>query len=159
MEIWKDVDGYDGQYQVSNLGNVINRQRNKLMKLDNSSPYSRVPLRGSKKMLVHRLVAKAFIPNPENKAEVNHINGIKTDNRVKNLEWNTKSENQFHANRVLNMSHDFHSRPILQISLDGFLLNEYKSIHEAGRLSNVATGNIWSCVSGRRKKAGGYLWI
>ena len=123
MEIWKDVKGYEGTYQVSNLGIVRSLdhfvpsrcydrvQKGRTLKLHKSNKgYLRVSL--SKKGFrcstgAHRLVAIAFIPNPKNKMQVNHINGIKDDNNLTNLEWCTNSENQIHAanNNLLNPNH------------------------------------------------------
>ncbi len=102
-EIWRDVVGYEGKYQVSNFGRVKSfcRGRVNLMKLDvDNRGYLRVGLYKDGKQrnqLIHILVATAFIPNPENKPEVNHENGVKIDNRVENLAWVTSSENKQHA--------------------------------------------------------------
>ena len=102
-EEWRDVEGYGGKYQVSNLARVrsLYKGKTKLIKPDIiHTGYLRVTLYKdgkTKNHYVHVLVAKAFIPNPEGKRQVNHINGDKADNRVENLEWLTPSENIHHA--------------------------------------------------------------
>lgn len=112
-EIWKDVIGYEGLYQVSNLGRVKSLPhyidhnyggkaltKGKILTKRIRAEYYSVTLSKDgilKQFKLSRLLALAFIPNPENKPEVNHINGIKTDDNLKNLEWVTRSENQNHA--------------------------------------------------------------
>lgn len=96
-EVWKDIAGYEGRYQVSTLGRVRNSRTGTIRKLvKDGSGYLKINLTRYDQPLVHRLIAKAFIPNPENKPEVNHKNRNKLDNRLDNLEWVTGSENMKH---------------------------------------------------------------
>jgi hypothetical protein len=106
-EIWKDVDGYEGLYKVSNLGRVLGLRRksrknsdNYLSPATNRKGYNTLCFtkdKVKKTVKVYRIVAIAFIENPENKATVNHKNGIKTDDRAENLEWMTNLENMRHG--------------------------------------------------------------
>ena len=117
---------------------------------------------------VHRLVAEAFIPNPNNKPCVNHLNGNKSDNRLSNLEWVTKSENDLHAfsfglrvanptwKGKINAEHP-KSQPVQQLSLNGTFIKEYPSMQEAKR-QGFSQANISSVIAGKRKSHKGYLW-
>jgi len=105
-EIWKPIKGYEGLYEISSLGRVksFKRIKTRILKLCNSNGYLSVSLIDKNKVYktfkIHRLVAINFIDNPENKEQVNHKNGIKSDNNLHNLEWCTPSENQIHANKT-----------------------------------------------------------
>lgn len=97
-EIWKDIPHYEGRYLISNYGRVFSLLSNKILSMrQNDDGYIVISLQGKdhkrKTEKVHRLVALAFIPNPDNKPEVNHLNCIRNDNRIENLEWVTRAEN------------------------------------------------------------------
>jgi len=103
MEIWKDIIGYEGLYQCSEYSNFRRKNSLKILSVHlNKSGYYIVRLYKNgkgKSFIAHRITATAFIPNPENKETVNHIDGDKLNNHVSNLEWNTRSENIRHADK------------------------------------------------------------
>ena len=173
QEIWKDVIGYEGLYQVSNLGRikalkkcVIQTNRSYIMKekiiKQNIlySGYYYVNLYKNNKVnrvLVHRVVSQAFIPNTDNKPQVNHKDGNKLNNCVDNLEWVSASENNYHAIKTGLRNYNSMSYKICQIK-NGIIIATFDSIHDANRKTNISVGNIDSVIKGNRKTAGGFEW-
>ena len=111
MEIWKSINGYE-HYYISNTGKIKNTKNNKnklLNPIIRENKYSSITLyknNNKKSFTMHRLIAIYFIPNPENKPCVNHINGLKYDFNIDNLEWCTYSENEIHSVKILNKKHN-----------------------------------------------------
>lgn len=160
MEIWKDVPGYEGLYRVSDQGRVYSVRNEIVLKPVNSVGYCVVTLsdHGKAKLAkVHRLVAMAFIPNPENKPTVNHINEIKTDNRACNLEWATVAEQNAHGTR-LQRAAKTRCREIRQYSPEGQLIRTWPSLTQAANELGIGKGGIWAALEGRVHRAGGYIW-
>lgn len=164
MEVWKDIPGYEGRYQVSNLGNVKslnyrNSKQPKLLKpMEYKIGYAAVNL-NRKWRKVHRLVAEAFVPNPSNKREVNHINGNNLDNRAENLEWVTPSENVQHAwNAGLQKMTEERKEKISKMVVCVETGIEYYGMQDAMNKTNIHRRNINACCLGKRSTAGGYHW-
>lgn len=164
-EIWKDIDGYEGLYQVSNLGRVKSLiHKEKILHQYNVwSGYLHAVLYRNgipKRILVHRLVAGAFIPNPEGNPTVNHIDGDKHNNCVWNLEWATMGENAHHAyvtGLKKSQKNNKRSMPVLQYDSLMNVIAEYPSTCEAERQTGIHKGSIArSCKI--HCKAGGYSW-
>jgi hypothetical protein len=177
QEIWKDIPNYEGFYQVSNLGNIKSLHYNQqniekiLKQTKNSSGYYKVELYKNKKskiFYVHRIVAMAFIPNPKNKSEVNHIDGNKLNNNVSNLEWNTISENQKHAikHKLRSPSPMLgkfgklnpNSKPVLQYDLNGNLVKRWDSIADIERELGINRSCISNNLIGNYKTSYGFVW-
>ena len=157
-EVWKDVPGYEGLYQVSSAGSVRNTMTGQaLQPWTHNAGYTCVTLCKNKvkrKLLIHRLVAWAFLPNPDRKPQVNHINGIKTDNRVENLEWCTNQENSIHSAYTLRHESTIPKRAVLCVSTG----ERYSSVSEAARASGACNQNIVKVCQGVRKTAAGLRW-
>lgn len=159
MEVWKN---FCEGYQVSNKGRVksVKNGREKLLAvrpMHKGYLQVHISVNGKARMLrVHRLVAKAFIPNTENKQEVNHINGIKTDNRVENLEWCTPSENVRHAYE--SGRHGTRAKAIVQCDMQGAQIKEWDSATEAERHTNISHSSIAKVCRGKARQAGGFRW-
>lgn len=187
-EIWKNIPWYDFHYQISNIWNVRNlnyRHTNKIRNIKNiirKDWYVSLQLIKNKKQhtnKIHRLVAQAFIPNPENKPQVNHINWIKNDNRVENLEWCTQSENQKHAfhlwlNKIWENNNfktntpkphlwktwwlSMFSKKINQYDLEWNFIKTWDSFIEASLELGINRWNIWNCCRWKYKTAWWFIW-
>lgn len=167
QEIWKDIKGYEGLYQVSNLGrvkslprNTKNQYKNGIIKkniiLKNGYYFINLYNNGSKLFTIHKLVAQAFIPNLKNKPCINHIDGNKQNNCVDNLEWCTYSENELHAfNKNLKKPP---CKKINQYDLQGNFIKTWNSIKEANKF--YKTSHISECCNDNSKRsvAKGFLW-
>jgi hypothetical protein len=181
-EIWKDIEGYEGYYQVSNLGNIRTLDRvvkkskygtkllkGKIIKLLYCKGYMNFKICKNgvcKTAITSRMVASAFIPNPENKKEVNHINGDKTDNRMSNLEWCTGKENLTHA-RMTGLAYSFskedmekaklsckNSKIVLDINTGVF----YESATELANLYGFKMLNLTRMLNGYQKNKTSFIY-
>jgi hypothetical protein len=159
------IKGYEGLYSISRAGHVIshgNKSNHKeviiLQPSYDKDGYKRVTLQKNKKrkyFRVCRLVAEAFIANPENKPFVNHIDKDKTNDRCDNLEWTTAYENWKHSES----DQSNQELAVIKLSMSGDYICEYKSLMDAARDTKINQGNITNCLKGRCKSIGGFRWI
>ena len=170
IEIWKPIMGYEGVYEVSNLGRVKSYCKGKngviLKGSKHNFGYIKVSLMG-KQVLVHRLVAEAFILNPDNKPCIDHINGITSDNRVENLRWCTQKENLNNPifTKRSSVSHkgkygtqSSNHKAIIQFELNGELVRKWECAIDAQKEIGVCRKAISAVLRGKCKTAGGFLW-
>ena len=178
-EIWKDIPGYEGFYQASNLGRIKsllfynNRykkyiKREKILKTTTQKTgYLMLTLCKDKKksnLLVHRIIAKTFLSNPNNYPQVNHKDGNKKNNCVDNLEWCTSKQNNKHAfdtglNKYNHAFDNYHfTKKVGQYDLNDNFIKEFDSITKASVETNTLVQSICKVCKGKRKKAGGYIW-
>ena len=167
MEHWKAIAGYEGIYEVSDMGRVkslnYNRTRNeKILKpRKTNNGYLRVSLckdGHTKQTLVHRLVAKAFIPNPNNLKTVNHKDEVKTNNTVGNLEWISQKDNLNYGTHNKRVGEALSKKVQMFDKSTGELLATFPSTCEAERVTGINHGNISKCCKGNRWSVGGYIW-
>lgn len=187
-EIWKDVKGLEEFYQISNYGQLKSKDRTvrnisgyftkkgKILKPQpNSNGYLRFDFRGkeseAKRLFIHRVVAEAFIPNPGNKPQVNHIDFDYTNNRSSNLEWVTASENSFHSvkagrfdelfaktTKIFSEHRKLKHKPVIGINRETGHILKFPTINSAGRHFGGAAGDICNCCQRKRQQARGYIW-
>lgn len=173
IEVWKDIENYETLYQVSNFGNIKSKQkitngkygfhiqREKIIKTHiHKSGYVIVLLckKGKQKSYrVHRLVANAFLEKNKDKQYVNHINGIKNDNRVENLEWCSQKENIRKAIEQGLMTNKHRCKKIIK-KKNGVIIEEYSSITEASKKTSISRRCLYLCINNKQKTSCGYEW-
>jgi len=173
MEIWKDVVGYEGLYQVSDLGNVRSVTRKvpwrngtrtvfgrELIKYIDKGGYLVVGLSKNnivKLKKVHRLVADVFIPNTNNLPFINHKDECKENNHANNLEWCNRQYNNTYGSRV-ERARTKQVKAVFQYNRNGVFIREWESLTEASSILHIHNGSISECCRGKRKTAGGYVW-
>jgi hypothetical protein len=173
-EIYRDILGYEGMYQVSNLGNVKslhyqNTNAEKVLTpIRHHGGYLIVHLGAKHIKMVHVLVAEAFLPNPESKKCVNHKDGNKHNNALPNLEWATHKENTEHAiksglrnphfNNAKSGVENAKSKSVYQCNMDGSVIKKWGCVSDAARALNCNPSQIVNVAVGRNKTCRGFIW-
>lgn len=159
-EIWKDIQGYEGRYQISNYGHIKSLKRNGCsggtIRLEEKHGYVRVRLWKEstvKNYSVHKLVALSFIPNPSNKQYINHKDGNKKNNHADNLEWCSHKENMIHAYNTGLVK----TKKIKQIK-NGKVIKIFLNVRRASIETGIQYASIYWCANGIYKQAGGFEW-
>lgn len=155
-EIWKQVPNTIKTYYVSNLGRFKNANGRIMENYKPSIGGYIIVLIDTKNHRLHRIVALTFIDNPENKEQVNHVDGNKTNNAVSNLEWVTNQENQIHKVKM-GLGNNF-TRKIGQYDLENNFIKEFPSIVSAAKEVNRSKGTLQGALIGRRPTSGGFIW-
>lgn len=184
-EIWKSLEGYEN-FEVSNFGRIkslarvvinsgtylgfYNKKEKILKPYIGKNGYYRITI-NKKTILLHMLIAQTFIPNPENKSQVNHINGNKLNNNLNNLEWCSRLENMQHAfnlglikpnkdhqKNITEKARLVNLKPVSKYYKQDVLLKNYNSIREAAISNNLPESNISMCCNGKLKTCGGFKW-
>lgn len=159
QEVWKKIEGF--HYSVSDHGRVKNDKTGKILKpAVNNKGYLWVRLcfkGGVKDFLVHRLVATAYIPNPNSLPFINHRDCNPLNNCIDNLEWCTPKYNVNYSDCIKKRVEKL-AKPVSQYTIEGVFIAIYPSAKEAARQTGISQGSISGCCLGNRKTAGGYIW-
>lgn len=172
---WREIKGYEGKYIISNYGEVISLPRYKqnnsklqyvepkeiIRYVNKRNGYVYVQLWNNatyRSIRLHKLVAQTFIPNKDNKLQINHKDGNKQNNKMDNLEWCTNKENIIHAHKMGLANNNNQKIKVNQYDLKGNFIRSFNSILDASKETRVSMGNISLCINNKRKTAGGYIW-
>lgn len=160
VETFVKIEGFEN-YEVSNLGKVRNIKSGKVLKpqLNRNGYLMHLLYENNKQkhLYLHRIIAIAFIDNPEEKPCVNHIDENKLNNDLSNLEWCTVKENNIHGTRTKRVAEKCFKK-VIQLDLNDNVLNEFESMTQAEQETGASVSHISSCCNGKRKSAGGFKW-
>lgn len=159
-EEWRNISGFEGMYEVSNLGNVksyvVDKQGKLMIPGNNKKGYKQLILRKNGKAYsrkVHRLVAEAFLENTNNYPQINHIDEDKANNNANNLEWCSAKYNVNYGSRK-----KVRGKPVYRYDSEGNLIDIWATTLDASKELGIPRANILGCIKGKRKTAGGYVW-